>query len=150
MVGKLISACAILFALMGTGYAKQQSPVCSPGTEYLPAMCISPLPALKAVVIEEQASEAKGESPCAQFSLSQAQVVQFFRQARLIKDENEGRAKLDWVACASRGKLFLQNGDTAQWSISPTGIGILQYESGQRLMFYCVNCKFFPSSVREK
>ena len=141
----------MLFATASACFAQSPAAACSVGTEYLPALCASPLPVLKAVVIEQQASAEPGNSACAHFTLSQAQVARFFRQARLIKDENEGRAKLDWLPCASRGKLFFADGQTAQWSISPARSAVVVFESGQRLAMLCLSCRFkpFPAAANQ-
>lgn len=144
MVTQVFASLAILFATVGTCFAQSPSTACQTGTEYLPALCASTLPVLKAVIIETQASAEKGHSACAHFSLSQAQVARFFRQARLIKDENEGRAKLDWLPCASRGTLYFADGRNAQWSISPTRSAIVVFENGERLAMFCPSCTFKP------
>ena len=144
MVTQVFAGLALLFATASTCFAQSPNIACHTGTEYLPALCASPLPVLKAVVIEAQASAEKGQSACARFTLSQAQVARFFRQARLIKDENEGRAKLDWLPCASRGTLYFADGRNAQWSIRPTRSAIVVFENGQRLAMLCPSCHFKP------
>ncbi len=144
MVTQALAGLAMLFATASACFAQSPAAACSVGTEYLPALCPSPLPVLKAVVIEQQASAETGHIACAHFTLSQAQVARFFRQARLIKDENEGRAKLDWLPCASRGKLFFADGQTAQWSISPARSAVVVFESGQRLAMLCLSCRAKP------
>ncbi len=132
MIAKWIST--IFFASMVCAAHAQ----CSTGTEFLAQLCPSPLPPIRALIIEESAnSQAQA---CAGFHLNQAQAMRYFKQAKWIKDE--GRAKLEWLACATRGKLFFNDGKSAQWSISPAQTAVVLMEDGGRFALYCVRCQF--------
>jgi len=80
---------------------------------------------------------------CKQFKLTKADVVEFFKVAR-IADEDEYREPFGYP-CFIEGAATLHNGKKVKWFIKADRYGIIELnppenEPGQFIYYYCNDC----------
>lgn len=121
--------------------------VCSPPTEYRPALCKITLPRIKAIHIEKNAAQSpadKQATNCTDFNLSEAMIRRYFSKALKIKTTAAIDHTLDWLPCYASGTLQFANGKTALWHIEQAQTARLTFSDTEELLLYCPRCRFMP------
>jgi hypothetical protein len=102
---------------------------------------------IKSVVIEENgewspelSSQNIPREVCADFLLTDSDVIKFFKQAQSVS-KKQYYHDLDISRCYARGHLVLKNGKKAEWFIDRFRRGSINFQNGTKF-FYCEKCQF--------
>ena len=130
----LVSAC-------GSRYA------CTPGSEFEPPLCPLEIPAIKTIIITENAAKAPADTDpnvsCESFRVNENTVRQYFAAAK-VTAANDAHHTLDWSPCYATGEMILEDDSKGRWSLSQLKSGSLVIGDGNSQTLYCPTCEFEP------
>ena len=112
-------------------------------------LCPSPLPPVKTIHMEGSLGDEnrEREPDCNTFKPDIATVRRYFSKARQISRQ-DWMHKLIMVSCEAYGRMALQDGRKAEWSVSPSRAALIRIDEGayQEYFFFCskADCGFSP------
>lgn len=143
MVNRLI-AIFVLCAISTISFAKER---CTLGSEFVPPLCVTALPRISQLTIEENAAKSPAEVDssvsCADFSIKDKQVRRYFAKAKAT-NVNDAHHTLDWSPCYASGKIVFSDGRRGRWSIDQYRVGSLVIGDEAEIVLFCPACKFKP------
>ncbi|WP_288920453.1 hypothetical protein, partial [uncultured Ottowia sp.] len=94
-------------------------------------LCPSPLPPIETIQVEGYSESKKdaGEPDCNTFHPDAATVRRYFSKARQIS-RRDWMHKLIMVSCEAYGRMALQDGRKAEWSVSPSRAALIRIDEG--------------------
>lgn len=141
---KRVHALALLCLFTTTG---QASGGCTPGTEFEPPLCPIELPAIRRVIITQNAAKSPAEQDpsvrCAGFRLAPSTVRKYLVRARATT-ARDAHFTLAWSPCYATGKVIFDDGRVGRWNIDQFRLGTLAVEGAEPEVLYCPDCEFKP------
>jgi len=120
---------------------------CSKGSEFVPPLCPLKLPAVRSIVITENASkdpvDADPSISCERFHVDEQGVRKYFELARST-NENDAHHTLDYSPCRAAGEVTFEDGSTGHWTLSQLRSGALTMGASRPIILYCPECNFEP------
>jgi len=137
-----MSAVSCLFA-----GAVQANGGCTLGTEFEPPLCPINLPAIRKIVIAQNAAKSPAEQDasvsCAGFHLTESKVRAYLRRTRTTTAQSAHHT-LDWSPCYASGDVIFKDGRKGRWSIDQFRSGTLAIEGAEPEVLFCPRCRFKP------
>lgn len=119
---------------------------CTVGTEDMPPLCPTGLPAVRRIVIERAGYRAYREDgdrvACATFKPTATQVKRFFATAKTV-DQGAADATLDRSPCQASGTITFVDGSKGRWTIEQLRVGMLT-RGRTRTLLFCKACRTRP------
>ncbi len=119
---------------------------CTVGTEQVPPLCASRLPAIRTLVVSRVGHRAYAEDgdriSCGSFRPSAAQVRRFLMTAKRV-DPVAADATLDRSPCQASGTITFTDGSRGRWTIEQLRVGTL-IRGRSRLLLFCADCRTLP------
>lgn len=130
---------------LGTVVLAGASP-CTEGSEFEPPLCLTDLPMVASVHIEQQGVavwKEPGGPSCRQFRLTERQVRRFFRDARKA-EAAAVHYTLPESPCSVLGQVSFLDGSAGSWRLDRFGLGWLDRAGMDRMVLYCRGCRALP------
>lgn len=125
-----------IFALLLAGAG------CSTGTEQIPPLCPTGLPAIRSVTVERLGySAGKVRDPafrCADFRPSATQIRRYLEKARRVPDYQSADATIDMVPCRARGTVRFADGRTGRWEVEQARFGNITVTGRPKMLLYTI------------
>jgi hypothetical protein len=113
---------------------------CSIGSEEMPPLCPTNLPAIRSVVVERSGYSATSARypglPCAKFRPTAAQVRVYLEKARRVPDYQSADATIVMVPCRARGTVTFKNGRRGIWEIEQARFGNIKVKGYPTMLLY--------------
>ncbi len=120
---------------------------CTVGSEFEPPLCPLVLPAIKMIVIEENAAKSPASTDarvsCKAFRVTPKVVRNYLARAKST-NAHDAHYTLDWSPCHAAGSVVFGDGRVGEWRVEQFRSGSLKVDGGEATVLYCPTCTFKP------
>ena len=113
---------------------------CSAGTEQMPPLCPTGLPAIHSLTVERSgyaASPSGDPRPnCSAFRPTPAQVRAYLMKAKRVPDFQAADATIDMVPCRARGTVTFADGRRGRWEVEQARFGNIVVVGRSKMLLY--------------
>lgn len=113
---------------------------CSTGTEQMPPLCPTDLPAIRSLTVVlsgYSATPARGATfRCSEFRPTAVQVRTYLKRAKRVPDYQSADATIDMVPCRARGTVTFVDGRHGRWEVEQARFGNVIVEGRSKMLLY--------------